>query len=58
MAETKYYTLAEVAKHKTNNDVWMVVHNNVYNVTEFLNEVSPFFVHTIIWSILHGVSVQ
>lgn len=40
MAEIKYYTLAEVATHKTNNDVWMVIHNNVYNVTDFLNEVS------------------
>lgn len=40
MADIKYYTLAEVATHKTNNDVWMVIHNNVYNVTEFLNEVS------------------
>lgn len=41
--EIKYYTLAEVAKHKTNNDVWMVIHNNVYNVTDFLNEVSARF---------------
>lgn len=38
--DIKYYTLAEVAKHKTNNDVWLVIHNGVYNVTEFLNEVS------------------
>lgn len=37
--QIKYYTLAEVATHKTNNDVWMVIHNNVYNVTDFLNEV-------------------
>lgn len=39
MAEIKYYTLAEVATHKTNNDVWMVIHNTVYDVTAFLNEV-------------------
>lgn len=45
-AETKYYTLAEVAKHKTNNDVWLVIHNNVYDVTKFLNEVN-YHLHTL-----------
>lgn len=39
MAE-KTYSLAEIAKHNTNKSVWFAIHNNVYDVTEFLNEVS------------------
>lgn len=42
-ATTKLYTLAEVAKHNTNKSVWLVIHNNIYDVTEFLNEVCSFF---------------
>lgn len=36
---TKLYTLAEVSKHNTNKSVWLVIHNSIYDVTEFLNEV-------------------
>ena len=32
------YTLDEIKKHNTKNDCWIVIHNNVYDVTEFLNE--------------------
>lgn len=38
--ETKTYSLAEVAKHNSNKSAWFVIHNNIYDVTEFLNEVS------------------
>ncbi|XP_037030399.1 cytochrome b5-like [Bradysia coprophila] len=38
MSEFKQYSLAEVAKHNSNKSVWFVIHNNVYDVTEFLNE--------------------
>jgi len=37
MAE-KEYTLAEVSKNNTNKSTWLVIHNNVYDVTAFLNE--------------------
>ncbi|XP_063701435.1 cytochrome b5 [Culicoides brevitarsis] len=37
-AEIKLFTLAEVAKHNTNRSTWLCIHNNVYDVTEFLNE--------------------
>lgn len=40
MAEFKQYSLAEVAQHNSNKSVWFVIHNNIYDVTEFLNEVS------------------
>ncbi|CAH0553534.1 unnamed protein product [Brassicogethes aeneus] len=32
------YTLAEVQKHNDNKSTWIVIHNNVYDVTNFLNE--------------------
>ncbi|KAE8743673.1 hypothetical protein FOCC_FOCC010714 [Frankliniella occidentalis] len=35
---TKLYSMAEVAQHNDNKKSWIVVHNGVYDVTEFLNE--------------------
>lgn len=42
---SKQFTLAEVAEHNTNKSTWIIIHNNVYDVTEFLNEVNivPYF---------------
>ena len=45
MAEgTKTYTLAEVAQHKVtkgaDKSVWVVIHDKVYDVTPFLDEVN------------------
>ncbi|KAK2584524.1 hypothetical protein KPH14_006894 [Odynerus spinipes] len=34
----KYYTRAEVTKHNQTNDVWIIIHNKVYDVTNFLNQ--------------------
>ncbi|KAG5312145.1 PREDICTED: cytochrome b5-like isoform X1 [Acromyrmex echinatior] len=35
----KLFTRAEVEKHsETSKDTWIIIHNNVYNVTSFLNE--------------------
>jgi cytochrome b5 len=31
-------TLAEVAEHKTRDDVWMTIHNKVYNVSKYLED--------------------
>lgn len=36
---TKEYTLKQVAEHKAGSDVWMVIHDRVYDVTKFLDEV-------------------
>ncbi|KAI8809547.1 putative acyl-CoA dehydrogenase [Cladochytrium replicatum] len=33
---SKQYSLSEVAKHNKENDAWIVVHNKVYNITNFL----------------------
>lgn len=38
MAEQKTYSLAEISAHNTNKSTWLVIHNGIYDVTEFLNE--------------------
>lgn len=34
------FSLADIAKHNSNQSTWIVIHNNIYDVTKFLNEVS------------------
>lgn len=34
------YSLAEVAEHNTLQSLWLVVHDKVYDVTSFMEEVS------------------
>lgn len=31
----------ELAKHKTRDDIWVAIHGNVYDVTDFIEEVNP-----------------
>lgn len=33
-----YFTKEEVAKHDTEDDCWMIIHNKVYDVTEYVGE--------------------
>lgn len=35
----KQYSCEEVKKHNDNQGAWIIIHNNVYDVTAFLNEV-------------------
>jgi len=35
---SKSFTAAEVAKHKTEDSLYIIVDNSVYDVTQFLNE--------------------
>lgn len=37
---TKVISLNEVAQHKSKNDLWLVIHNKVYDITSFVVEVS------------------
>ena len=38
MTETKTYRLSEVAQHNSKENLWLVIHNKVYNITEYLND--------------------
>lgn len=40
--EVKLFSLADIATHNNNKSTYLVIHNDVYDVTGFLNEVSPF----------------
>lgn len=44
MAAEKLFKMEDVKKHNDAKSTWIVIHNAVYDVTEFLNEVSTFFV--------------
>ncbi|XP_026575571.1 cytochrome b5 [Pseudonaja textilis] len=33
-----FFTLAEVAKHSSDREAWLVIHDRVYDVTRFLDE--------------------
>lgn len=36
----KIFSREQVSEHNDNNNSWLIIHNNVYDVTAFLNEVS------------------
>ncbi|XP_058129033.1 cytochrome b5-like isoform X3 [Anopheles coustani] len=36
--ELKQYSIADVASHNKPNDLWMIIHDKVYDVTKFLQE--------------------
>ncbi|XP_053697165.1 cytochrome b5-like isoform X2 [Sabethes cyaneus] len=38
MASLKQFSRAEVAKHNTQQDLWFIIDDKVYDVTEFQNE--------------------
>ncbi|CCH46478.1 putative nitrate reductase [NADH] [Wickerhamomyces ciferrii] len=33
-----YYTLSEIATHDSNNDLWMIIHGKIYDVTSIIDE--------------------
>lgn len=35
----KTYTLEEIAEHSSNDSIWILINNGVYDVTQFLEEV-------------------
>jgi len=38
MSSARKYTFAEVKEHNKPTDLWVVIHDKVYDVTKFLNE--------------------
>ena len=39
MSELQQYTLEQVAEHNTRQSPWVVIHDKVYDVQRFLEEV-------------------
>lgn len=42
MTELKTYRLTDVQSHKDSKSTWLIIHDQVYDVTKFLEEVSGF----------------
>ena len=38
-SDVKYYTLEEVQAHNMSKDTWLIIHDKVYDITSFLEEV-------------------
>lgn len=51
---TKFYTRAEVAKHNDSKSTWFIIHNSIYDVSKFLNEVRIIILHTFFILIISG----
>lgn len=37
--DVKYFTLEEIRVHNMSNDTWLIIHDKVYDITCFLEEV-------------------
>lgn len=37
--DVKYYTLEEISAHSVSSDSWLIIHDKVYDITSFLEEV-------------------
>lgn len=35
----KYYSLEEIRQHNMSSDTWLIIHDKVYDITSFLEEV-------------------
>lgn len=38
-SDVKYYTLEQIRLHNMSNDTWLIIHDKVYDITSFLEEV-------------------
>lgn len=38
-SNVKYYTLEEIQAHNLSRDTWLIIHDKVYDITGFLEEV-------------------
>ena len=48
--ELSKYTWEEVAKHRTSESLWIVIHDKVYDVTKFMEEVGYCILEIILRS--------
>lgn len=38
-SNVKYYTLEEIQAHNLSKDTWLIIHDKVYDITSFMEEV-------------------
>lgn len=48
-ADVRCYTRAEVQAHNTSKDAWLIIHDQVYDITSFLEEVRGVRVKVCGW---------
>lgn len=58
MSAKKTYTLAEVKQHNTKTDLWVIIHDKVYDVTRFLSEVSFIGFSMRIFFLLNKIQIE
>lgn len=44
----KYYTREEVKIHNMSKDTWLVIHDNIYDITSFMEEVRGLEFHHVL----------
>lgn len=47
--DVKYYTRDEVQAHNMSKDTWLIIHDKVYDITSFLEEVRGVHVKVCGW---------
>lgn len=50
----KCYTLEDVRVHNMSNDTWLIIHDKVYDISSFLEEVRK----TFCWLVAHALSLK
>lgn len=59
----KTFSLEEVGRHKMRDSCWLVIHDHVYDVTKFLDEVCMceeidyFFTNFLSVGVIHSVGI-
>jgi cytochrome b involved in lipid metabolism len=57
MAESKTFTYAEALEHNTKKDLYVVIHDKVYNASSFVDEhpYVPFISCSLLFKALHHI---
>lgn len=49
--ETKIFRIEEVKKHNSVKSSWVIIHNKVYDITKFLEDVSFILIYVIKYNV-------
>jgi len=51
----KYYTVEEIQAHNMIKDTWLIIHDKVYDITSFMEEVRRLEFHHVLQTTAHTV---